>query len=378
MRNYIVFVSKDHYNPVGIVRTLGEAGISPIVVVVKSEPRQVALSKYVKEKYYVKDSEEGINLIINKFATDKEEKSFILTGDDVTVMTLDKNYDELKDYFIFYNAGKAGQIQKYMNKDLLNEVAERNGFNVPKTWKINTGEIPANICYPVMTKAINSFGDEWKNIVFICHNEGELKEAFGKIHSKEILLQEYIDKVDEYGYEGFSINHGKDVFVSMQTSQVYSIDDKYSPYWYIKNVNDEGLIKKINSMIEEIGLEGIWEFEFIVDKTGKMYFLEINFRITVIGWATTVAEMPSITLWCKSMDLKKIPDNCRKEIPEGFTAMAECFDYDARVKTGMISRREWKKQYKNANAKLYRGRHDFRPFFSFMWYKFTKMNNKKR
>ena len=39
---------------------------------------------------------------IEKYAQ-KGEKSFILTGDDVAVMTLDKHYNELKDYFYFYN-----------------------------------------------------------------------------------------------------------------------------------------------------------------------------------------------------------------------------------------------------------------------------------
>ena len=54
--------------------------------------------------------------------------------------------------------------------------------------------------------------------------------------------------------------------------------------------------------------------------------------------------------------------------------MAECFDYDARVKKGIISKKEWNKQYKSAQAKLYLGRKDFIPFLSFMWYKLTKMN----
>ena len=53
--------------------------------------------------------------------------------------------------------------------------------------------------------------------------------------------------------------------------------------------------------------------------------------------------------------------------------MAECWDYDERVKTRIISRKEWMRQYKKVNAKLYRGRNDFRPFFSFMWYKITRM-----
>ncbi len=375
MRKYIVFVSKDHYNPLGIVRTLGEAGIRPIVVVVKSEPRLVGRSRYVKEKYYVDNPEAGIELILSKFARKNGEKSFILTGDDVTVMTLDKHYDELKDYFIFYNAGAAGNIRKYMNKDEICALAVKHGFSIPRTWKVQTGEIPNDIKYPVITKAINSFGLEWKNIVFVCNNEEELREAYKNIHSASILLQEYIQKTDEQSYEGFSVKHGQDVFFSMQNNEVYHIPDKYAPFWVNKNVEDREFIRKASAMISEIGFEGIFEFEFMVSEDGKLYFLEINFRNTVNGWSTTVAGMPDVTLWCEAMLQGKIPEDCYKKIPDGFTTMAECFDYDVRVKTGMLSHKEWMKQYKNVNAKLYRGRKDYFPFFSFMWYKLTRMRH---
>lgn len=45
MREYIVLVTKEHYNPLGIVRTLGESGISPIVVAVKGDLKFVGQSK---------------------------------------------------------------------------------------------------------------------------------------------------------------------------------------------------------------------------------------------------------------------------------------------------------------------------------------------
>lgn len=88
MREYIVLVTKEHYNPLGIVRTLGEAGIRPIVVAVKGNLKFVGQSKYVKEKYYVDSTQEGISLILEKYGKNKKEKSFILTGDDVTVFML--------------------------------------------------------------------------------------------------------------------------------------------------------------------------------------------------------------------------------------------------------------------------------------------------
>ncbi len=376
MREYIVLCNHDHYNHCGIVRTLGEAGIRPVVIAVHNDPPMATVSKYTKKKHIVSSPEEGIRLILSEYAKSKTEKSFILTGDDVSVMALDSHYDELKDYFYFFNAGETGRIKHYMSKDILCELAEKHGFNVAKTWKVKVGEIPEDIEYPIITKAINSYSAEWKSIVSICHNEDELKEAYRNIKSEYILLQKYIQKADEQSYEGISVNRGKDVFYIMQNNEIYHIPDKYALYWKNKNVDDKYFTERASKMLEEIGLEGIFEFEFMVGEDGKLYFLEINFRNTVNGWSTTVAGMPSVMLWCNSMLNGVIPKDCYKPIPIGFTTMAECYDYDLRVKSGMISKKEWLKQYKNADAKLYRGRHDFIPFLSFMWYKLTKMNRK--
>lgn len=260
MREYIVLVTKEHYNPLGIVRTLGEAGISPIVVAVRGDLKFVGQSKYVKEKYYVDSTEEGIDLIIDKFANEKE-KSFILTGDDVTVAMIDKHYDRLKDYFFFYNAGESGRIVHYMNKDVMMSVVVKHDIKIAKTWKVKVGEIPKDIVYPIMTKAINSIGDEWKDIVYVCYNDTELNEAFSHMRSEKVLVQQYIEKVDELSFDAISVNHGKDVWVITEASQAYNMPDKYSPYWIIKNSENKEMQKKIAKVIEEIRLEGIFEFE---------------------------------------------------------------------------------------------------------------------
>ena len=374
MKEYIVFVSKEHYNPLGIVRTLGEAGIRPIVIIVEGDLKFVGQSKYVKKRHYVKTPEEGLDLLINNYSS-KEEKSFVLTGDDVTVSLFDKHYDELKDYFFFNNAGQAGRITRFMNKDLMLETAEKHGLNVAKTWKVNVGDIPKDIEYPIMTKAINSIGDEWKDIVYICHTDEELLDAFSNMKSKEILLQQYVDKIDEVSFDGFSVDRGRQAVILTEVYQEYCIPDKYSPYWDVRNNTDLETTKKIKNIIEEIGLEGIFEFEFMVDKDKKLWFLEINFRNTALGYSTTAAGMPQVTLWCNAMEARKLPTNIIKPIKPGLKAMAECFDYDARVKTGMISKKEWKKQYKACQCKLYKGHDDNKPFYRFMWYKLTKMKH---
>ena len=374
MKEYIVFVSKEHYNPLGIVRTLGEAGIRPVVVIVEGALKFVGQSKYVKKKHYVQTPEEAVKLILDRYAV-PGEKSFILTGDDVTVSELDKHYQELKDFFFFYNAGEAGRVIHYMNKDNMIEVALKYGLNVAKTWKVKVGEIPDDIEYPVMTKAINSFGDEWKDIVYICNNDEELKESYRKMKSKEILIQRYVDKVTEVSFDGFSVAHGKQAVILTEVYQEYCIPDKYSPYWDVRNNTDLETTAKIKKIIEEIRFEGIFEFEFLVDKAGKLWFLEINFRNTALGYATTAAGMPQVTMWCESVEAGSIVPGTDVMIPKGLKAMAECFDYDARVKTGMISKKEWKKQYAACQCKLYKGHDDNIPFYRFMWYKLTKMKH---
>ena len=370
MRKYIVFVSKDHYNPVGIVRTLGESGINPIAVVVDSKPHQVVRSKYVKEKYIVANSEEGLELIKKKFGHESE-KPFILTGDDVTVALLDSHYDELKDHFFFYNAGAQGRIKEFMNKDTVCALAEKHGFKIPKTLKVKHGEIPCDLEYPIFTKAVNSFGAEWKDIVFVCHNEVELKQAYAKIKSPEIIIQKYIEKTDEHGYDGFSVNRGKDCFFSVLSTGAYTLPKQYPATFLCHNVDNQDVIRKASAMLEEIGFEGIFEFEFMVGKDdGELYFLEINFRNTINGWETTIFGMPSATLWCESMLRGYIDrEHYYKKIPEGAYAIAECFDYDVRVKNKIMTHKEWMKMYRKADCKLYKGRKDPMPFVSFMVYK---------
>ena len=368
MSKYIVFVSKEHYNPLGIVRTLGEAGIMPITVCVKGDLQMVGQSKYVKEKYYVDSPEAGLEFILENFA-DPNEKSYILTGDDVTVALLDRNYDRLKDYFYFYNAGENGRISHYMNKDVMLDLVTRHGIKAAKTWKVKVGEIPEDIEYPVMTKAINSIGEEWKEIVYICQDDDDLRDAYSKMKSEHILVQQYVKKTDEVSFDAFSVNRGKDVFIVTEAFQMYNIPDKYSPYWRIENPTNVEMAEKIKAVVAEIGLEGIWEFEFMADDKGNLWFLEINFRNTALGYSTTVAGMPQVVLWCEAMKTGKIDHSKRVVVPSGLTAMAECFDYDVRVKAGLITKEEWLKDYMTSECKMYLGRDDFEPFRLFMEYK---------
>lgn len=69
--NIIVF-GTEHYNPLGAIRSLGEAGVNPIAVIVSSNGERVASSsKYISDLYLVDSVEAGYKLIIGKFGNKK-------------------------------------------------------------------------------------------------------------------------------------------------------------------------------------------------------------------------------------------------------------------------------------------------------------------
>ena len=84
--------------------------------------------------------------------------------------------------------------------------AEKHGIPFLKTWTVDKGEIPEDIQYPIITKAIISTLDNWKGDMIICHNENDLRNAYKVIRSPKVLLQKYIVKKNELCMEGISGN----------------------------------------------------------------------------------------------------------------------------------------------------------------------------
>ena len=145
---FIVF-ALDHYNPLGVIRSLGEAGISPIYIAERHGEYFATKSKYLKECYEVEDVAEGYKILMDNYSNEKE-KPFLITCDDKTTGYLDERYDELNDKFIFFNAGKTGRIEEFMDKNNILECAKRHGLKVLETRVVNHGEVPADLEYPII------------------------------------------------------------------------------------------------------------------------------------------------------------------------------------------------------------------------------------
>lgn len=112
-------------------------------------------------------------------------------------------------------------------------------------------------------------------------------------------------------------------------------------------------------MLEEIGFEGIWEIEFLVDKDDKIYFLEINFRHATWGYSSNVAGSPLPYLWANAMLTGDAPE---QKTFEPFIAMVEPIDYGLRVEKGMCTLQEWLTDFKRAKCTYYYNEQDMNPW----------------
>ncbi|CAK7027102.1 MAG: hypothetical protein EUB_02383 [Eubacterium sp.] len=358
---FIVFAI-DHYNPLGAVRSLGQLGINPVVIAVKHTADLAVKSKYASVCHKVASVEEGYEILMSQYGQE-DVKPFLITCDDKTTGYLDEQYNELKDKFICFNAGEAGRITKFMDKKIILELAEKYGLKVLKSTVVEKDVVPEGLDYPIITKSISPNVGGWKSDVHICKSEEELIEAYKTIESPEVLIQKYIEKKNEYCLDGFTSNKGKNFFVGIASEYKYLIPGYYSPYYEVFNFDDVQLNKALSGMMEEIGFEGIFSIEFLIDQDGTKYFTEINFRNSTWSYASTCAGMNLPELWAKSMISGEIETDWKKDIEEGFTAMVEPIDYSKRVKAGTISLFEWLADFKGANCTHYYVKEDLEPYY---------------
>lgn len=369
MQKYIV-LCEEHYNPLGLIRSLGITGIKSIAIIKKGKNGIASKSKYLSKVHYVNTNEEALELLIKEYGNENT-RPFVLTCDDQITSLLDCNYNALKNKFIFFNAGEEGRITKYMNKNEIMKLANDCGLKTAKSWILKEKEIPKDISYPVLTKAIISTKDNWKADSVICNNEKELQEALNKINSEKILVQEYIKKKNELCYDGYSCDKGKKVLYAISSEYLYVKEGAYSYYMEVSNSHKPELEKKLNKMFEIIGFEGIFSVEFLVDEQNNYYFLEINFRNSTWSWASTVAGMNLPVLWSESMLDSKVFNNSYNKF-KPFKAMVELAYFSDMVRTKKISIFKWMSNFLDAKVKFLWYYRDPKPFLARFIRKFKK------
>lgn len=362
---FIVF-SQDHYNPLNVIRSLGEKGLEPISILYTPNPVLINHCRYVSRLHQVESLEEGFRLLINLYGGE-QFKPFVFCSDDTTQAFLDSHFEDIRDKFFLYNATKSNRIVWLQDKYNILSLAERVGLDVPKSEVVETGILPQNLNYPIITKVLASTMGRWKGDVYICQNEEELKKAYIKIKSPQLILQEYIYKKGEFCMEGFSINDGKDIFIPYIIDYLRYYHNSYGHYMNISPFIDEELNNKIKALFRETRYNGIFEIEFMKGPDQKSYFLEINFRASTWNYALTVGGCNLPYFWAKSTLFGRIPyeEMILKEM--SFNAMVEPDDFLTNVLVlKNVGPLKWVKDLRRCECLYYYNKKDKKPIFYFL------------
>ncbi len=264
----------------GLVRALGEKGL-PVHFIMepcKKSECGLRLSKYIAKISYLEKLEDAIQVLLKEYASEGV-RHMVYCSSDAAIALLDQHYEELKDYFVIFNAkGEQGRINHFLDKVNAFEIAKRCGLTLIPTWEITADSpLPETITYPCLVKAENSVKSNNKGDMHICSSKEELTRYLRA--GVDYLLQEYIQKDYEVDIVGFSSNHGQDVFIPGVIRKIRETLVKQSAFIRLDSIKEYPTINLdgIKQLVKEIGYEGIFSAEFLC-QGDTSYFLEINLR----------------------------------------------------------------------------------------------------
>lgn len=371
IKNKAIVIGGDHYNTLGVVRSLGEEGIPVYLILVSEKESYVSKSKYITEIWQIsKPGKEIIDILGSNFENEEYKPVIIPTSDSI-METIDNNLDTLKHKYILPNADNIeGKVTYLMNKKIMNEVAFESGLIIPESWEVELNNkeiiIPEETIYPCIVKPLSSIDGKKEDIV-ICKDELELRKSLLNLkqYYDRVLIQEYIDGPNSKMIEiiGCVTINGNEIIVPaiiektreyplMAGSTSYALATRNSKY-----IDNES----INTFIKNLNFNGIFDLEFKY-ANGKTYFIEINFRNGAPGYALTKAGINIPYIWYFDASEKTI-GNMKKKINKDFNFMMETTDI-RHVLNGDISFYSWIKDLIKTRALLFFNIRDIKPFLS--------------
>lgn len=278
MKIAIVF-GNDHTNSVGVIQSLGKAGYKSIGLLFGNKSGFVVSSKHTIKVITAKDAQACIDKLLKSTLTNKG-KIPIIACCDTAALTLEKNADRLKERFLFEYAINYS-LDFLAKKENQVRLATEAGFNVPNSWNLrDSKDIPDDITYPCIIKPLVSC-EGAKSDIRVCRTKTELEKNLRTLgHTKNVLLQQYIDRDYEISILGCGLTSNKCVIPVIENK--LTLYPKYVGLECLVNMQplEESPIKtNIENLISSIGYVGLFSVEMMHCKDDdKFYFTEINLR----------------------------------------------------------------------------------------------------
>ena len=350
MKNELIIIGGNHHNTLGVIRALGYKGLKPILLLITDDANPfVGYSKYIDKCEVLKSKHDIVPFLI-EYAKNIECKAVIFSCADFVTAELDNSYDLLHEHYYLPTANGQGICNHYMDKNTMAKLAQNVGVNIPRTWiaepkkQVDLSEIH----FPCIVKPLASiYGSKAQIRIF---DKKDLLLSYLDEHKdKRFIIQEYIDKDFEYQLIGCSLNYGDEIIIPGYSKCIRPCPGTNTGFLEYKPFDDfKCEINACKEFIKQIGYQGLFSMEYLRDKKGNDYFMEINMRNDGNGICVTGAGVNLPYIWyqyCVGGDYKKEVSNVIKDI----FVMPEFDDFMLLLKR-KVSLFTWLKDYKRTTT----------------------------
>ena len=288
--NKAIVISEDHYNALGVIRSLG-INNTPVYLVLTTEDNNTYTnySRYVSEAFFTGRNEKRIIEALLKIANDSTCLYFVFPLSDFASEIIDKYRTVLSTNNIKC-PNMNGNIKQYQNKWIAKEKATECNLRTAKSIIYEIGEQIKWKTFPAIIKPLVS-QEGLKSDITIVNNLSELEAAlndFEAKHYSRVLIEEYLTGQEEHMIEVLGYAYNGRVVIGGIIKKIREYPNRRGSTSFAQIVRDhEGLdINSVILFIENSHFEGLFDMEFkYVD--GVCYFIECNFRNGAPSYALT-------------------------------------------------------------------------------------------
>ncbi|MBQ7541765.1 MAG: hypothetical protein IJT44_05690 [Clostridia bacterium] len=360
---YAIVLGCAHFNALGVIRSLGEAGI-PSVFICTSAWSNASYSKYTLRAYQASDAPSVRDAVLDAVKRFGGKPSVFPTADDQLPM-LEEIRAEICDQVVLPQLG--APMRHVLRKDVMCETARRAGFRVPQTKLLDDTSAASiraaasEIGFPCILKP-NSGTEGAKADIRVLHSEADLSDALTAFsHYRSVLMQEFVDSANSMMVEYCGCKTpGRKVCVFGELRKTREFPTNRGSTSFAKIVPQLTYLDPdvLDAFLEEVGFSGVFDLELKVTN-GAAYFLEINYRNGAPSYGFTKAGFNVPATWHLLENGREAAPVCIRE------TLVHCEGIDlSNVFAHNISMAQWLRDFRAADAHMVVNRRDMRPLFS--------------
>lgn len=342
-----IVIAIDHYNGLGVIRSLGECGIPVALILTTIEKSYIEKSKYISEVYHIQPIDGELQSTIKKISM-RHSKCFVITTTDFSALELDTMLTSMPSNVVF--PSMKGRMVQYQNKDFAKHQAAQAGIRVPKgiIYSFNCPNFKWDI-FPAIIKpraSVNGLKSDIQRVDNYCQLQEALKIFKAKGY-ESVLIEEYIHGENAHMVEIMGYTDGIDVSFGRIIEKIreYPINNGSTAFAKFVCEHEDIDFDTLKRFIIKSGYIGIFDIEFkSVDR--KCYFIECNFRNGAPSYALTKIGYNLPVSWISGMSGIKFKSTTKIVSKNLF--MCEQTDFLNMIKHN-VHTFSWIKDYHNSN-----------------------------